>query len=118
MINIPLELIIENNNVNMDNTNMKIKRYWPVPPVIQSTISYQDVNKDINLRKDVTLFFHDKVLHWIKDKSKFKDKLLDSIDGKMHIYNLLRRYVKKTGLNWYDLRTNYKNMKKYFLHNL
>ena len=48
----------------------------------------------LNLRKDVTNFFHKKIIKWITNYSEFnhhKDKLefLESIDGKMHIYNFI-----------------------------
>ncbi len=99
-----------------------VKRYWPVPPLIESVTEYQNVNKDINLRKDVTKFFHEKVIKWVSDTEgeyaefkQFKPKLtfLKSTDGQMHIYNLLRHFVKKSGINWYDLRDNYSLIKEF-----
>lgn len=94
------------------------RRYWPVPPLIQSVYEYQNVNADLNLRKDVTTFFHRKVIKWIKTYSEFsthKSKLtfIESVDGQMHIYNLLRKFIKKSGINWYDLRDNYSIVKDY-----
>lgn len=94
------------------------RRYWPVPPLIDSMYEYQNVNKDINLRKDVTEFFHQKVLKWINESSEFshlksKRAYLESYEGKMHIYNLLRYFIKRSGINWYDLRDNYSIIKEY-----
>jgi hypothetical protein len=94
------------------------RRYWPVPPLIESVFEYQNVNTNLNLRKDVTDFFHKKVLKWVKNYPEFlhhKSKLsfLDSVDGQMHIYNLLRKFIKKSGINWYDLRDNYSIVKDY-----
>lgn len=99
------------------------RRYWPVPPVIESVFEYQNVNTDLHLRKDVTSFFHKKVIKWIKNYPEFshhKSKLnsLESIDGQMHIYNLLRKFIKKSGINWYDLRDNYSIIKEYLNANL
>lgn len=96
------------------------RRFWPVPPLIDHVDEYQDINKDINLRKNVTKFFHEKVIKWIseseyKEFTKYKSKLdfFKSTDGQMHIYNLLRHFVKKSGINWYDLRDNYTIIKEY-----
>lgn len=94
------------------------RRYWPVPPVYESVYEYQNVNADLHLRKEVTQFFHKKVIKWIKNYPEFshhKSKLglLESVDGQMCIYNLLRKFVKKSGINWYDLRDNYSIIKEY-----
>jgi len=94
------------------------RRYWPVPPVYESVFEYQNVNTDLHLRKEITEFFHKKVLKWIKNYPEFsehKSKLgfLESIEGQMHIYNLLRKFIKKSGINWYDLRDNYSIIKEY-----
>jgi hypothetical protein len=94
------------------------RRYWPVPPLIDSIYEYQNVNSDIHLRKDVTKFFHNKVIKWVKTYPEFsthKTKLafLESVEGQMHIYNLLRKFIKKSGINWYDLRDNYSIVKEY-----
>ena len=127
-INIPLDTIINTQptqptqqtqptNIGEDGVP-KYRRYWPVPPLIQSVYEYQDVNKDVYLRKDVTQFFHQKIIKWINEDSEYskhKSKLgfLNSVDGQMHIYNLLRKFVKKSGINWYDLRDNYQIIKEY-----
>jgi hypothetical protein len=60
---IPLNLLIKKNNVSSQQP--ATRRYWSVPPVIDHIVQYQDINKDVNLRKDVTKFFHEKVLKWI-----------------------------------------------------
>ncbi len=97
----------------------KFKKYYPVPPPQPSVYLYQNVNHDVNLRKNVTEFFHTKVLKWINmsypgfTEHKSKLKMLDSTDGKMIIYNLLRDFIKKSGINWYDLRDNYSLIKEY-----
>ena len=101
----------------------EFRRYWPVPPVIESVFEYQNVNADLHLRKEVTEFFHKKVIKWINNYpefSKHKSKLtsINSIDGQMHIYNLLRKFIKKSGINWYDLRDNYSIIKEYLNANL
>lgn len=96
----------------------KFRRYWPVPPINGSIYEYQNINKDIRLRKNVTDFFHSKIIKWINTYPEFehhKAKLtyIQTIEGKMKIYNLLRKFVKKSGINWYDLRDNYSLVKNY-----
>ena len=78
-------------------------------------IKYLNINKDPRLRKDVTSFFKNKIIKWINNDSDFKQykhKLThyESIDGTKVIYNLIRNFVKKYKVNWYDLRTE-----KYYL---
>jgi hypothetical protein len=116
---IPLDLLIKNSNASTTNNQLPAtRRYYPVPPLIDHVVEYQNINKDINLRKDVTKFFHDKVIKWINEYDEFKihkSKLsfLKTTDGQMYIYNLLRHFVKKSGINWYDLRDNYSIIKEY-----
>jgi hypothetical protein len=95
----------------------EFKRYWPAPP-IDSTYQYQNINKDINLRKNVTNFFHKKVLKWIEKYHEFahlksQESYLKSDKGKQQIYTLLRHFIKKSGINWYDLRDNNNIIKEY-----
>lgn len=121
-LNYSIDLVVtkpnENKNKNESYKKPEFKRHWVVPPLIDSIYEYQNVNKDINLRKDVTDFFHKKVLKWIKEYPEFthlesKKNYLQSNEGKMYIYNLLRHFIKKSGINWYDLRDNYTIIKKF-----
>jgi len=119
-INYPIDLVVTKSKEKetYPYQKPKVRRYWPVPPLIDSIYEYQDINKDINLRKDVTEFFHRKVLKWIDEYSDFshlktQKKYLQSNEGKMHIYNLLRHFIKKSGINWYDLRDNYTIIKEF-----
>ncbi len=95
------------------------RRYWPVPPIMPLPFEYINVNKDVNLRKDVTTFFHGKILKWINNNDPLfkryhhKKSFLNTIDGQMHVYHLLKKFVRKSGINWYDLRDNYELIKKY-----
>ena len=86
-----------------------VRKYYPVPPVLSVEYQYQNINKDPKLRTQVTLHFQEKMIDWIKhdkDFRKFKSKLnfIKSNEGKYYIYDLLRYFVKRTQLNWYDLR--------------
>jgi len=118
--------VAQNTTNSTQNNNQdipKVRRYWPVPPMIRSDYLYQDVNKDVNLRNDVTNFFHRKIIKWINEYPEFKHlhskkKFLESNEGRIHIYNLLRHFIKKSGINWYDLRDNYSIIKEYFSEKL
>ena len=118
IINKPVEKPVDTTvNVTKDG-KPEFRRYWPVPPLIESVFEYQNVNTDLHLRKDVTNFFHKKIIKWINKYPEFsnlKSKLgfLNTVDGQMHVYNLLRQFVKKSGINWYDLRDNYAIIKDY-----
>lgn len=125
MINIPLQISTTENkqNTTLPTDKPKFRRYWPVPLLMPSVFEYKNVNNDLALRKDVTTFFHIKVLKWINTetaykKIKSKKKFLESIDGQMHIYNLLRKFVKHSGINWYDLRDNYALIKDFLASKL
>lgn len=117
------------NNPNYYIENPQFKKYYPVPitnvtyPFVESIYQYQDVNKDLKLRKNVTSFFTDQTISWINNDDSFKkhqSKLnhIKSVDGQMHIYKLLRKFVKRSGINWYDLRDNYDLIKKFIKHKL
>jgi hypothetical protein len=132
-INLPIGLIdladLANISLKKSNPEPKptekpdVRRYWPVPPLIDSVYEYQNVNSDVNLRKDVTEFFHKKIIKWISEYPEFahlksKKKWLETNDGKMHVYHLLRHFIKKSKINWYDLRDNYSIIKEYLSEKL
>jgi len=106
----------------------RMKRYYPVPAVpLLTTYEYQDVGKNMELRKDVSRYFLEKVLGWIKEDKSYKkvkkfESALKSSNGLAIIYNLLRLYVRNGKANWYDLRDTYnypivKDYLKYKLEN-
>ena len=102
-----------------------VRRYWPNPNqnifVNNSTpliYEYQDINHDMKLRKSVTLFYNQKILKWLNSDKDFqhlksRKHFFESNEGLQHIYSLLRHFVKRSGINWYDLRDNYSLIKKY-----
>lgn len=97
--------------------------YFVPPPVISSTLTYQNVNKDPELRKIMTEFFLNKSIKWITYDKNFKHlkknlSLLKSKDGYKIIYNLLRNYVHQNEANWYDLKQiHYEIVKDYLKYN-
>lgn len=125
MFTVPIELLIDRPKKvePVSQEKPSVRRFWPVPPIIQSEYLYQDVNKDMNLRNDVTNFFHKKIIKWINEYPEFKHlnskkKFLESGEGRKQIYELLRHFIKKSGINWYDLRDNYSIIKEYLSQKL
>ena len=90
------------------------KKYYPVPPIHEMVYEYQNVNKDMTLRNNVTNFFLEKISKWILKYPEFKKLSSKNINYNI-VYQILRKIVKKTNLNWYELRSNYSKFKKYFL---
>ena len=97
--------------------------YFLPPPLINSTLIYQDVNTDPILRENITNFFLNKTIKWINSYSEFKNSkyLLPKMKtnvGYELIYNILRQFVKKNNCNWYDLRNNYELVKDFIRYRL
>ena len=109
-----------------DNTTVPtVRRYWPVPPVVPSVYQYQNINKDVNLRNTVTKFFQKKIIKWINNNDLPANgsnnrtiQFIETLDGRKHIYDLLRHFVHKADINWYDLKDNYHLIKKYLIEKL
>ena len=81
-----------------------------IPPIIvSSAVAYQNINNDQNLRELQTKYFNKKVIEWITNDSDYKNlknllSFFKNENGNKVIYNLLRKYVKKNDINWYDLK--------------
>ena len=100
---------IQNGSIVSLDTDRKI---FIAPTPLVSGIEYQDVGKDMNLRKDVSIFYLEKIIKWIDEDKDFKGlkkhlRLLKSNKGLEVIYNFLRLLVKNGRANWYDLRDTY-----------
>jgi hypothetical protein len=117
----------ENNNTNeSNNTNNNNTRpfYYFLPPAnINSNLYYQDINKDKELRLQMTHFYLQKTIKWVNNYNEFKfaKKLLSKLKkefGYKLIYNILRQFIKKYNYNWYDLKTNYDIVKDYIRYKL
>ena len=115
------------NQITITTGEGNTRRFESIPITRQSTIpvQYQDVGNDTNLQSDVTNFFYNKVLKWIKTYNDFKHlkkyyNFLKELSGKKYIYNLLKLFVKKSAANWYDLRSiqNYGIIKDFLKHKI
>ena len=97
-----------------------VSTYFVPPPIINELEKKVNLNKDKELRKKVTDFFYRKTKKWIENDSDFKEakknlKEIKSDEGYDIIYQLIRKYVKKHNVNWFDLRKyHYSSVKKYF----
>ena len=98
-------------------------------PIIQqqplTSVQYQDVGDNKHLQLEVTEFFYQKLLKWIKEYPKFSHlkkhyNFLKGPSGKEYVYNMLRLFVKKSAANWYDLRdaNNYIIIKDYLRYKI
>lgn len=112
----------------------EFKRFWPNPnnplnlydPALLNVVpvyEYQNINKDVNLRKDVTEYYYNELIKWIStDKGFYKYKYMladkNSVENKMKLYHILRKVVKKSGYNWYDLRDKYQLVREYIIRKL
>ena len=111
-------------NPNDDTKFNRPLRYFVPPPFIDSTLVYQDVNTDKNLRDMMTEFYLKKSIKWVTSYPEFSHakksiKLLKSDSGYNVIYNLLREIVKKYNMNWYDLKkSEYSKVKDFLCYKL
>ena len=102
-----------------------IKQYNPYleSPYLRQDI--QDVGDNFELQEDLTDFFYEKTLKWLdKDlefnKIKKTKKVLKSKKGRPYINKILKSFVKKNKVNWYELRDekNYDDVKDYIRNKL
>lgn len=114
---------ISNSLPNSVSTINKQLTYFLPPPIINSTVRYQDINKDSKLRNLITMFYLKKTIKWINKYDEFNSmkKLLPELENKHGykiIYTILRKFVKKHNYNWYDLKNYYERVKDYIRHKL
>lgn len=93
------------------------------PPFTSTYFTYQNVNADPKLRKNVTDFYFDLVPKLILSDNRFKTikkhtKFIDSRQGYEIIYKILKRYTKKYDINWYDLRSQNEDTLDYLANKL
>lgn len=91
-------------------TTKSKKIIFLAPPVTTRYVTYQNVNADVNLRKDVTDHYFKLVSELIDTNNKFSDfkdykYIFQEKKGYKIIYNILKLYTKKYNINWYDLRS-------------
>lgn len=97
-----------------------LKKKINVQPMITTIREKVDINKDPQLRKTITTFYYKKAKKWMENYKDFKHtkknlKIIKSNKGYKIIYNLLRKFVKKNKVNWYELRKPYYEVVKDYL---
>ena len=88
----------------------KTKLIFLPPPFTSSYFTYQNVNVDPNLRKNVTDHYFDLLPELLNNDNRFKPlkkhkNLFTDKKGYELVYKVLKRYTRKYDINWYDLRT-------------
>ena len=117
-------MFISLSNKNKDSDENKepnknsIPKVYMSAPILPSYYEYQDINKDAKLRIDVINFFFYRLLNWVKHDSLFSkykkyELSLDNKKTKRKLYKILRKFVKKSNINWYEIRSNYSYFKDY-----
>ena len=76
--------------------------------LLETTYRYKSVNGDPQLQKQVTDYFLEKTLKWMKhDKSfvtKYSSQIKNTDKGFNIIHNILKIFVRKGKTNWFDLK--------------
>lgn len=88
----------------------KTKMIFLPPPFTSTYFTYQNVNADPKLRKNVTDHYFDILPDLVSNDNRFKLfkknlKMLKTRKGYELIYKILNHYTKKYDINWYDLRS-------------
>ena len=111
--------------MNFINNNSILVKPIQTQPILQTmlqtTITQDTVNNDINLQLFVVKFFYKETKIWIKSDESFKnftDKNFKSKKGKQFIYKILSYIVTKYNINWYDLRSHYVSIKAFIKNKL
>lgn len=98
------------NNLKTNIIDQPLQYFVQTP--IETTTVYQDVNKDYKLRDMMTRYYLDKTLTWLNTPNTL------SKNGYGKIYKLLKKYVNKYNINWYDLKTYKDSIKMYLIEKL
>ncbi len=85
----------------------------------------EDVGENPKLQEQVTKFYLDKTIKWFDKNPEFAkvkkhSKFIKSKKGSGYIYKILKSFIKKNRVNWYDLRSddNYEDVKDYIREKL
>ena len=93
----------------------------PIPTTILTTqYEYINVNKDPNLRKKMLKYFLKKIDNWKKTDKNWKSVRVNTSSKEFikKLYKLLRKYVKSSDAEWYDLIDNKSVLKDYLRYRL
>ena len=85
----------------------------------------QDVGENPKLQEEVTKFYLTKTIKWLGKNQEFakvkkQEKFIKSKKGSGFMYKILKSFIKKNQVNWYELRAddNYEEVKDYIREKL
>ena len=90
------------------------------PSMLSTQYEYVNVNKDPNLRKKMVKYYLTKIDEWMESDKNWKSVKVktESNDFIKKLYKLLRKYVKKSDAEWYDLIDNRSVVKDYLRYRI
>jgi hypothetical protein len=90
------------------------------PQYTRIVYDYQDLNKDPKIHQQIVKFFQKKIIKWMNNNILKKNiNFIKSKEGFEHIYHLIKKFVKKENVKWYELREkNYNLVKEYIILNI
>ena len=102
----------------MINNNLIYLRKLYSPPPSGHYYKYINVNKNKDLRNSVTKFFHKKLIKWINKYSEYKHlkkylKKIESDEGFNIVFKIIKKFLKKNNLKWWDAKKHYFIIKDY-----
>ena len=117
----------------LNNLNQNIGKSKLVPNIANTQLvsslflpdTTQDVGDNPKLQEDVTKFYLEKTIKWLSKNPEFgkvkaQTKFIKGKKGMGFIYKILKSFIKKARVNWYDLRSddNYEDVKDYIREKL
>ena len=105
------------------------KQYFPIITKSESYYQYQNLNKDKNLRNHMVKKYTKHLEKWIdnnfydklnilikfrKSNKNIKEYIFKNYLTYEKIYSILRKYVNRNDVNWYDLHEHKYELRKYF----
>jgi hypothetical protein len=103
----------------IDASGNKIPYFFQPPPFIATYYKHQTVNADSKLQEIMTNYFLDKTIDWIRDERSFSNtkrqlaRLKDHDKGFNIIKHILKIYIKRTNGNWFDLKRESHQVKRF-----
>jgi hypothetical protein len=118
--------LIALNTIRENIRDMNRPLIQPYSPYLESTkYNIQDIGDNVDLQEDITDFFYKKTLKWLTNDIEFNKikkvlKIIKTNKGEHYIYKILKSFVKKNKVNWYELRNekNYEDVKDYIRQKL
>jgi hypothetical protein len=108
-------------NNTTPNASDKKLNYFLVPGQdFTFNYHYQNIDKDPKLRKQISDFFTEELLEWLKNDSTLShlnSELKNNSYKKNRelVYKALRKYTHIHNVRWFDLKNNYSHVRKHLI---